>query len=189
MCEVQGGERWLHQGNQGTESTAGHHAQGKLKQKVTHNLYMLIDLPWEDKHSLAENLLNVWSQGDSFTQENSLVSPPQINQCWGTQNILLSYLFQPSWLGDLETWGIKQDNQIRAGQSICLCLQHFFWPLDILSNRLILYKVIPFSPIFTTPISYAWNPVIPTGFSNYSKMKTIQTEKSCWKGEVKMARN
>jgi len=30
---------------------------------------MLIDLSLEDKHSLVENLLNIWSQGaDSFTQ-------------------------------------------------------------------------------------------------------------------------
>lgn len=59
----------LRNSNQGTESTAGHYAQGKLKQKVTYNLYMLIDLSWEDKHSLAENLLHVWSQGaDSFTR-------------------------------------------------------------------------------------------------------------------------
>lgn len=30
---------------------------------------MLIDLSREDKHSLVENLLNIWSQGaDSFTQ-------------------------------------------------------------------------------------------------------------------------
>ena len=55
--------------HQVTESTVGHYAQGKLKQKVTYNLYMLIDLSREDKHSLAENLLNIWSQGaDSFTQ-------------------------------------------------------------------------------------------------------------------------
>lgn len=55
--------------NQGTESTAGHYAQDKLKQKVTYNLYMIIDLPQEDKHSMAKNLSNVWSQGaDSFTQ-------------------------------------------------------------------------------------------------------------------------
>lgn len=49
----------LRNSNQGTESTAGHYAQGKLKQKVTYNLYMLIDLSWEDKHSLAENLVHV----------------------------------------------------------------------------------------------------------------------------------
>lgn len=55
--------------NQGTEQTAGHYAQGELKQKVAYNLDMLIDLSWEDKHSLARELLNVLSQGtDSFTQ-------------------------------------------------------------------------------------------------------------------------
>lgn len=55
--------------NQGTEQTAGHYAQGELKQKVTYNLDTLIDLSWEDKHSLAKELLNVLSQGtDSFTQ-------------------------------------------------------------------------------------------------------------------------
>lgn len=47
----------------------GHYAQGKPKQKVTYNLYMLIDLSGEDKHSLANKLLNILSQdADSFTQ-------------------------------------------------------------------------------------------------------------------------
>lgn len=61
ICEINGGgeSAALMTSNQGTKSTAGHYAQGKLKQKVTYNLYTLIDLSREDKHSLVENLLNV----------------------------------------------------------------------------------------------------------------------------------
>lgn len=92
--------------NQVTESTTGHYKQGKLKQKMTYNPCMLIDLSQEDKRSLAENLLNICSQGaDSFTQkENSLGLPLQISHFWETQNILLS---NPA---GLETQGIKQKN-------------------------------------------------------------------------------
>lgn len=104
-----------------------------------------------------------------------------MNHCWDKQNTLL-----PNPAG-LETQGMKERNQSRAGQSICLCLQHF-WPLDMCLMSLILYKVIPCYPVFATPITYAWNPVIPSGFSSYSKMKTTQREKSCWQGEVKTAK-
>lgn len=102
--------------NQGTESTAGHHAQDKLKQKVTYNLYMIIDLPQEDKHSMAKNLLDVWSQGaDSFTQREN----PRFHlykQITAEKHKISCFPTGSNPAG-LETWGHEELNRIKSEQA------------------------------------------------------------------------